>query len=87
MKKVVITLSDDDFSKLEEIRLDKYSQRSKSNEIAWLISQERERLQEDKRKKTPAEIVQGIKAYVSRLEKKPLIMLRHAMTQRLFSFR
>jgi hypothetical protein len=65
--KIAITLSDDDFSKLEELR---YCRRSKSGEIAWLISQEWERLQEEKREKTPAEIAAGIKAYVSRLEAK-----------------
>jgi hypothetical protein len=68
--KMAITLSDDDFPKLEELREHKYCRRSKSGEIAWLISQEWERLQEEKREKTPAEIAAGIKAYVSRLEAK-----------------
>jgi hypothetical protein len=72
--KVIITLLHDDFSMLEELREHKYCRRSKSSEIAWLISQEWERLQEEKREKTPAEIVEGIKAYVSRLEEKhPLL--------------
>ena len=70
MKKLAITLSDDDFLMLEEIRKDgKYCSRSKSHEFAWLIKQEWERLQEEKREKSPSEIVEGIKAYVSRLEK------------------
>jgi hypothetical protein len=69
MKKIAITMSDDDFSKLEEIRND-YCRRSKGKKIAWLIREEWERLQEEKREKTPAELVEGIKAYVSQLEKK-----------------
>jgi len=40
MKKLAITLSDEDFSRLEKIRNQKYSRRSKSNEISWLILQE-----------------------------------------------
>ena len=77
MKKLAITLSDDDFLMLEEIRKDgKYCSRSKSHEFAWLIKQEWERLQEEKREKSPAEIVEGIKAYVSRIEEKSALRLK-----------
>jgi hypothetical protein len=52
--KIAITLSHDDFSKLEELREHKYCRRNKSGEIAWLISQEWERLKEQNREKTSA---------------------------------
>jgi hypothetical protein len=68
--RITITLSNDDFSVLEKIRTHRRSRRSQSNEIAWLIVQEWERFQEQEREKTPAEIVEGIRAYVSRVEKK-----------------
>jgi hypothetical protein len=70
-KKLAITLKDGDFSKLVELcTMYRYGRRNKSNEIAWLIKEEWERFQEEEREKTPAEIAKGIKAYVSRLEKK-----------------
>ena len=68
MKKLAITLSDDAFSRLEEIRKGEYCSRSKSHQIAWLIKQEWERIQEEKRKKTPAELVAYAKYYVARLD-------------------
>ena len=67
--KIAITLSDDNFSKLEKLRNHKTSQRSKSNQIAWLIIQEWKRLQEEEREKTPAELVAYSKAYAEHLEK------------------
>jgi hypothetical protein len=68
MKKLAITLSDEDFSMLEELRAEKYCLRNKSREIAWLIKCGWERLQEEKRKKTPAELVAYAKYYVARLD-------------------
>jgi len=70
MKKLAITLSDDDFSTLEKIRNEETYPRSKSNQIAWLIKceWERERIQEEKRKKSPAELVAYAKYYVARLD-------------------
>jgi predicted transcriptional regulator len=65
---ITITLSDDVFSRLEDIRNTDGYPRSKSRQIAQLIKQGWERLQEEKREKTPAELVEGMKAYVSRLE-------------------
>jgi hypothetical protein len=68
---LTITLSDEDLSKLEEIRRDSkylYCSGSKSNEIAWLIKQEWERVQEEKREKTPAELVAYARYYTARLE-------------------
>jgi hypothetical protein len=67
--RITITLSDDDFSVLEKIRQYRCSRRSPSNEIAWLIVQEWERLQEQERAKTPAEILKGIRAIKARFEK------------------
>jgi len=69
MKKLAITLSDEDFSMLEELRADKYCRRSKSHQIAWLILQEWDRLQQEG-EKTPAELLSGMKAVVSLMEKK-----------------
>jgi len=69
MKKLSITLSDEDFSMLEKLREHKYCPRTKSQQIAWVIKCEWERLQEEKREKSPAEIVEGIKGFVSRMEK------------------
>jgi hypothetical protein len=66
--KISITLSHGDFSMLEKIGAKGH--RNKSRAIAWLIFQEWERLQEQEREKTPAEIVESIGAYVSRVEKK-----------------
>jgi metal-responsive CopG/Arc/MetJ family transcriptional regulator len=69
--KIAITMPHDAFSMLEGIISKQgYAARSKSNEIAWLISQKWERLQEQEREKTPAELLENIKAYVSRIEKK-----------------
>jgi hypothetical protein len=68
--KIAITLSDEDFSMLEKIRQLKCNRRNKSQQIGWLIKQENERLQEQEREKTPAEIREGIRAYVSQMEKK-----------------
>jgi hypothetical protein len=68
MKKLAITLSDDDFSTLEKIRNEEKYPRSKSNQIGWLIKCEWERIQEEKRKKTPAELVAYAKYYVARLD-------------------
>jgi hypothetical protein len=65
VNRITITMSDEDFSKLDEIR--KLGWRSKSHEIAWLVKEEWERFQKEERGKTPAEIVE---AYVSRIEKK-----------------
>jgi hypothetical protein len=57
MKKLAITLSDDDIYKLEDIRssvgISPFSdfgccERSKSKEIAWLIRKEWERLQKER---------------------------------------
>jgi hypothetical protein len=67
--RITITLSDDDFSVLEKIRTHRRSRRSQSNEIAWLVVQEWERLQEQDREKTPAEILEGIRAIKARFEK------------------
>jgi hypothetical protein len=68
--KTAITLSPEDFSKLEEIRKDARSRRSKSHQIAWLIKNEWKLFQKEKREKTLAELVESAKAYISRLEKK-----------------
>ena len=68
MKKLAITLSDDDFSMLEEIRADRLCRRNNSHEIAWLIKEEWERLQEEKREKTPAELLITMKINVLRYE-------------------
>jgi hypothetical protein len=67
--KMAITLSHDNFSRLEELREHEYCPRSKSSEIAWLISQEWERFQEEKREKTPAELLIDQKITVLRYEK------------------
>ena len=78
--KLSITLSHEDFSMLEELRRDYYyaMRRSKSNEIAWLIKEEWERFQEEKRRlareeelaKTPAGLVEALKSVHARLEEK-----------------
>ena len=69
MKKLAITLSDDDFSMLEELCKDyRYGRKNKSNEIAWLIKEEWARLQEEKREKTPAELLIAIKINALRYE-------------------
>jgi hypothetical protein len=71
VKKVVITLSDENFSLLEGIiGKQGFAPRSKSQEVAWLIKQEWERLQEEEREKTLAEALDNIKAFVSRMDKK-----------------
>ena len=69
MKKIAITLSDEDFSRLEEIRADELCPRSKSRQIGWLIKQEWERLQEEKRELTPAELSVEMKINALRYEK------------------
>jgi hypothetical protein len=84
--KITITLSHDDFSMLEELREHKYCPRSKSSEIAWLISQEWERFQEEKREKTPAELVECAKPYISRLEKKATDYIEPCHDTRIIQF-
>ena len=51
MKKITITMLDDDYSMLEEIRKDKRNRRTKSQQIGWLVKQEYERLQDEKQNK------------------------------------
>ena len=72
MKKLAITLSHEDFSKLVELCEHKTNRRNKSREIGWLIKEEWERLQEEEARKqepmkTTAEAFKSIYAY---LEKK-----------------
>ena len=78
MKKLAITLSHEDFSKLVELCEHKTNRRNKSREIGWLIKKEWERLQEEERQqareqelmKTPAGLVEALKSVHARLEKK-----------------
>ena len=51
MKKLAITLSEEDFCTLEKIRNEEKYPRRKSQQIAWFIKREWERLQEEKREK------------------------------------
>jgi hypothetical protein len=71
--KIAITLSPEDFSKLEEIRKDARSRRSKSHQIAWLIKNEWELFQEEDREKTrvktPTELLIDAKINALRYEK------------------
>jgi hypothetical protein len=70
MKKLTITLSDEDFLMLEEIRADKLCRRNNSHEIAWLIKEEWERLQKAKQMPTLAEIENYIRTEHAYLAKK-----------------
>ena len=69
MKKLAITLSDEIFSYLEEIRADEFCPRSKSREIGLLIRQAWLQLQEEKRELTPAELSVEMKINALRYEK------------------
>jgi len=68
MKKITITLSDDDFLKLEEICKKSFRKR-KSNEVSWLIKREWKRLQKKSREITPAELLIDIKINALKQEK------------------
>jgi hypothetical protein len=71
---------------LEGICKHKYSRRSKSNEIAWLIKQEWEWLQEQEQEKTPAEMLEIMKANFSRLEKKVADYVAPCYDKRIIQF-
>jgi hypothetical protein len=70
MKKLAITLSDEDFSMLEKLREHKYCPRTKSQQIAWLIKCEWERLQKEKQMPTLDEIEKYIRTEHAYLAKK-----------------